>query len=179
MWWIALLEACHRDTPEAHTGVPQERSGCDPLVPEMCALPFPSGYFEREDDTQVTRRRLDYGEESLPVNRDAQQIDGRMLNHLDGYSTATPLLTYFAGVSLEGTIRHDHLEDYTAAEDQLVILYDPAIHPVPDVTVEPDPEDDKAVRVMIDGVVIARVLGDPDLTADQIELVAEDEVHAA
>ena len=71
------------------------------------------------------------------------------------------------------------VEDYDAGTDQLVIVFDPLAHPDPEVTVEPDPSTEGAVHVLFDGTVIARVLDCPDLTPDQIELVAEHEVAAA
>ncbi len=54
-----------------------------------------------------------------------------------------------------------------------MIVYDPSVHPAPEVTVEPDPGTQDAVHVLIDGAVIARVLGQPGLAPGQIALLAE------
>lgn len=69
--------------------------------------------------------------------------------------------------------------DYDPAEDQLVIVYDPTGHPDPVVAVEPDEGTEGAIHILLDGAIIARVLDNPDLTAADITLIAQDEVQAA
>lgn len=49
--------------------------------------------------------------------------------------------------------------DYDPAEDQLLLLYDPAIHPDPAVTVEPPETEGGAHRILIDGIPVAQVFG--------------------
>ncbi|MGL4281559.1 MAG: calcium-binding protein, partial [Albidovulum sp.] len=49
--------------------------------------------------------------------------------------------------------------DYDPAEDQLLLLYDPAVHPDPTVTVEPPEVEGAAHRILIDGIAVAQVFG--------------------
>jgi Ca2+-binding RTX toxin-like protein len=65
------------------------------------------------------------------------------------------------------------IADYNPEEDRLVMLYDPATHPDPEVTVEPDPVLADAMHILIGGTVVAHVLGAPGLTAADVELMAE------
>ena len=47
MFLVSMLAACTgNDDAEPILG---EGSGCDPLVPEVCALPWPSSLYEAED----------------------------------------------------------------------------------------------------------------------------------
>jgi len=55
-----------------------------------CALPFPSNTFARADDTTRTGLRLAFDGSALTVREDAS-----LLNHADGFSRASPLLTAF------------------------------------------------------------------------------------
>lgn len=121
MWWL-LLAGCGGDDPEPT--VPQgEPSGCDPLVPEVCAFPFPSSLFEVEDPSTPTGLRLAYGDQTLPRNRDGVQVSGDLLNRFDGYSVMTPLLAYFDDVALDGTIPVDDL-DRSFADDAKTVIVD-------------------------------------------------------
>ena len=65
------------------------------------------------------------------------------------------------------------IADYNPEEDRLVMLYDPVAHPDPMVTVEPDPALADAMHILIDGAVVAHVLGAAGLTAADVELMAE------
>ena len=85
------------DTPEtvsvAHT------DGCDNLNPIHCMLPFPSDAFLIEDNATATGLRVNYAENTLPVSGslsnsgDSVQIES--LNHLDGMSPSTQIMTAF------------------------------------------------------------------------------------
>ncbi|MGB3315448.1 MAG: calcium-binding protein, partial [Albidovulum sp.] len=65
------------------------------------------------------------------------------------------------------------IADYNPDEDRLVLLYDPVAHPDPEVTVEPDPALADAMQILIDGKVVAHVLGTSGLTPGDVELMAE------
>ena len=67
---LVVLMACSgEDAPPADvpTG---PLSGCDPLDPALCALPFPSSHFLVEDASTPTGLRLNFGPTTLPSNRD-------------------------------------------------------------------------------------------------------------
>ncbi len=76
--------------PEVALG---DRTGCDPIDPSVCALPWPSSYFEEPAQTGsgVT---LAFWPESLPVNRDFVPLRPDAFNERDGFSTATPMLVW-------------------------------------------------------------------------------------
>lgn len=124
---LTALLGCSPETTTPTEPVLGDPSGCDPLVPEICALPFPSGLFEVEDASMPTGRRLAYGPESLPINDNGHRLSPDLMNDKDGYSTMTPILTWFDDVSLEGTIDHAHLDAYAAA-DALTVVVDTTTH---------------------------------------------------
>jgi len=61
------------------------------------------------------------------------------------------------------------IADFDTEQDELVVVYDPALHPDPRLTLEPSPDGD-GVRVMLDGVVLAEVPGASDLQLEDIRL---------
>ena len=93
-----------------------EPSGCDPLVPEVCALPWPSSLFEAEDPSTASGYRLALGPATLPINRDGVQIRPDMMNRKDGYSTLGPMAVWFDGVSIDGVISHTDLAAVDAVD---------------------------------------------------------------
>jgi hypothetical protein len=95
---------------------------CNPLDPSMCALPFPSLFHARPDASTPSGYRLAFGPGSLPVNASSVPWDPTLLNEKDGFSTLTPLLAYFEGVSLQGVIGHEDLAAYLAADAKTVLL---------------------------------------------------------
>jgi hypothetical protein len=115
--FLALLVACTPVEPE-----PGSFSDCDPLDPSLCMLPFPSSFFLREADTP-TGYRVQFGETTLPINRDNVRMNPRYWNEKDGFSISGPLLTWFADLSLDGVVGHPNLADY-AAPDAKVVLVD-------------------------------------------------------
>ena len=62
--------------------------------------------------------------------------------------------------------------DYTAAEDQFVLHYDPARMAAPKVAVSFDPAHPDTAEIRLNGHVIAHVANAPDLCAEDIALVA-------
>lgn len=75
---------------------PPEADGpCDPRIPEICALPWPSDRYLVEDAETETGFRLDYPDEALPANTLGNHVDGSPLGRMDGYSVGTAILLYF------------------------------------------------------------------------------------
>lgn len=64
--------------------------------------------------------------------------------------------------------------DYNPDEDQLLLLYDPAVHPEPAVTVEPPEVAGGAHRILIDGIPVAHVFGASRLDPADILLRPEE-----
>jgi hypothetical protein len=112
---LLWLTACPDEEPV------WEKSGCDPLDPTLCALPFPSDYFTVAAPT-ATGVQVAYTTESFPENNDDTPITPTAWNRRDGFSPGTPMLAYFDDVSLDGVITLDHLEDYTATDVKTVVV---------------------------------------------------------
>ena len=113
IWFLVL--SCGGQPDEE---VLQERTGCDTLDESVCALPFPSSYFLTEDTNSVTGHRVNFGEQSLPKNRDDVQTRPDFWNEKDGFSVNSHMIAYFADLSPEGLIPWDdlgaHLSDTAA-----------------------------------------------------------------
>ena len=68
--WLTLLGlGCSGDEAPTDSVVP-ELSGCDDTDPAMCALPYPSSYFQVADDTTASGVQNAYSETALPIDRD-------------------------------------------------------------------------------------------------------------
>jgi hypothetical protein len=71
----------------------------------------------------------------------------------------------------------DLIDDFDAATDDLVVVYDPERHPDPALTLEPMP-DGSGMTVMLDGVPLAEVPGATDLRPEQVQLRPADPLAA-
>lgn len=99
------MMACN-DTKEDYDGntdpndkVAYEPTDCDPIDPSMCALPFPSNLYLKDDASTATGLALRYGETTLPKGRRAIKPDA--WNGLDGYGVSSPIL--FSAPNLDMT----------------------------------------------------------------------------
>jgi hypothetical protein len=63
------------------------------------------------------------------------------------------------------------ITDYDGAEDQIMVMYDPLVHPSPSVTTEAVEGSDD-VSVLLDGIAVAVVQGGAGLAAGDIRLMA-------
>jgi hypothetical protein len=79
------------------------RSGCDPIDPAACLLPFPNDYFTVPDRSTDTGRRVAFSPEVMPQNIAGTPIDPTEWNRNDGFSPGTPILTRVPGVELKKT----------------------------------------------------------------------------
>lgn len=113
---LSLLAGCHTAPP-----LEEVYSSCDPLDPALCALPFPSSFFQEPADT-VTGVQVAFRADSLGIDRDGNRMDPTRWNERDGFATAGPLLTFFADLSPEGLIAHEDLDAYAAADATTVLL---------------------------------------------------------
>jgi hypothetical protein len=120
-FWLVASCGGGKDLPIDKPMLDEVYSGCDPLDEALCALPFPSGYFQEQAETASGVQNRFY-EESLPMNRDGVRTRPELWNRLDGFSTLTPMLAYFPDVSLDGTIGHDDIGAYTSADAKTVVI---------------------------------------------------------
>jgi hypothetical protein len=112
---VLSLLACNGDEP-----IDEVYSGCDATDPSVCALPFPSTYFQVEADTP-SGWQVSFGESSLPMNRDGVQVRPDYWNEKDGFSTLTPALAWFDDLSTEGLVGHEDIGAYLD-EDVTIVL---------------------------------------------------------
>ena len=113
---IAILTSCtNKPTIE------EVYSECDPLQLEVCALPFPSSFYERTANTP-SGVQIAYGPESLPRNRDWVRLDPTAWNERDGHSIGSPVMVFFDEVSLDGTHGHENIGGYADAEAKTVLI---------------------------------------------------------
>lgn len=68
------------------------------------------------------------------------------------------------------------IADYTASEDQIAVVYDPASGADPVITVEPSEAHAGAAWVLVNGMRLAEVLDAGDLRAEDVSLVPSDQV---
>lgn len=113
------------DLGPAPDGGPPPDPDCDPLVPEVCALPWPSSHYLAEDATADTGFRLRFGPTTLPANRSRKHIDPAPYHRLDGYSVGTPLMVFFPGLDASALPGEDSLAA-SLAEDAPILWFEDA-----------------------------------------------------
>ena len=87
--------SCAKSSDTALCGT---RSGCEILNPSggNCLFPYPSSFFEADDGSTPTGKRINYGPAATPVNNLGVHIDPTAWNaQLDGYSPGTMMLVNF------------------------------------------------------------------------------------
>ncbi len=105
-----FLSSCSRGetvSPLATLHIPDEPD-CDPLVPEVCGMPFPSSQWLVADPTRKTGLRLELGATTLPANASGIHVDPAPYRRLDGYGVGVPAVAFFAdldGADLPGEDR--------------------------------------------------------------------------
>jgi hypothetical protein len=87
-------------------GAPQAPSWpnlvCDPLVPEICAYPFPSNVYTVPDETTPTGRRVSLLDGTLPAASNGYRPGGAPWSASDGFSAGMALLAYLPGAAATG-----------------------------------------------------------------------------
>jgi hypothetical protein len=81
--------------PASAAGVP---TGCDPIDPSACLLPFPNDYFTRADPTTVTGLRLNLPLTGMPRNIAGKPIDPTDWNRSDGFSPGSLIVVKVPGM---------------------------------------------------------------------------------
>jgi len=87
---------CQKSTDTQLCGI---RSGCELLNSSSghCLMPYPSTWFERDDVTTQTGKRLNYPLLAMPTNNNGVRIDPTQWNaQLDGFSPGTLMMANFA-----------------------------------------------------------------------------------
>lgn len=98
---VSALVAGLGSAPAA--AVPPPTSGCDPIDPAACLLPFPNDYFTVRDRSTPTGRRVNLAPELMPRNVAGTPIDPAEWNRNDGFSPGSMLLAAVPGIDLART----------------------------------------------------------------------------
>eukprot|EP01105_Mastigella_eilhardi_P022045 TRINITY_DN539_c0_g2_i3.p1 TRINITY_DN539_c0_g2~~TRINITY_DN539_c0_g2_i3.p1 ORF type:complete len:935 (-),score=183.67 TRINITY_DN539_c0_g2_i3:2046-4850(-) len=97
--------------------------GCDMVDPEMCALPFPSTFFLKQDNTTATGFRVNFGEKTLPKTR-VGFISAKKYNQFDGFSVAGGLLCFFDDVAAPADSGPSNVSAYFASPNASTVIVD-------------------------------------------------------
>lgn len=143
---LALCAGCKKSDDPVPSG---ELSGCDPTDPSLCAMPWPSGYFQVDDPSTGSGKRMTFTDTSLPTNRDNYKFDPSLLNERDGFATLTPMLAWFDGMSLDGTIPQTDIDAYLAADAKTVVIDAATGERIPHFVELDETAEDPAQRTMI------------------------------
>lgn len=68
---------------------------CDPLVPEVCAMPFPSSRWLAKDPGRATGYTLTFGPTTLPATKQGVHVDPAPYARLDGFGVGVPAVAFF------------------------------------------------------------------------------------
>lgn len=95
---------------------------CDPLVPTVCAMPFPSDVWSIEDPTTATGRRVMLGDTTAQLAGGLLVADPTYLSLSDGFSPGATLLAHLPGATVDGLAPPEHPEDSLDPASLTVIL---------------------------------------------------------
>jgi len=119
-------------------GVDLGRPECDPLVPEVCALPWPSDHYLFDRPQPLPQLELALG--ALPVNAEQETVDPELLQVHDGYSVDSPIVLSIPNLDVEDLPNELQIEDSLAEDAPIVLLRRDGLDLVPEPHwVEVDP----------------------------------------
>ena len=108
---------------------PVPQSGCDPIDPAACMLPFPNDYFTVADPSTDTGRRIEFQALAMPRNEAGKPIDPTDYNRADGFSPGQLIVTKVPGLDTPEAFRRTGSVPLTdigsyAERDQPVVVLD-------------------------------------------------------
>lgn len=95
---------------------------CDPINPDLCAMPWPTNRFLEPDDSSPRGALFFVFSNALPSNRMDQLIETQNLGFHDGYSPSTPIHVFLERFDTSGLPDEDDLEA-SLAEDARFMLF--------------------------------------------------------
>ncbi len=84
----------------ARSGSGAAPTGCDPIDPTQCLLPYPDDFFTVRDRSTPTGHRVAFPVAAMPRNAAGVPIDPTAFNRNDGFSPGTPVLLHVNGIDL-------------------------------------------------------------------------------
>lgn len=166
------LAGCSDPETVAIVGPRTLAGDCDPLVPEVCLLPFPSDAYRRPDPSLPSGYRIDLPEAELPAL--TQAGPWRLV---DGYSAGVAPMTFMPGATVTGLPTHADLARSLDADCPTVLIDAATGERIPHFAEldESHPMDDRRVlmirpvRRLQDGTrYIVAIRGVVDATGDPI-----------
>lgn len=95
---------------------------CDPLVPEVCAFPFPSNRWLVPDPSMPSGRRVEFDPLVMPVSTGLVASSPEPFRHSDGFSPGNEFITYLPGMSIVGLADANHIADSLLPDSPTVII---------------------------------------------------------
>ncbi len=130
---LALASGCDGGTNDVDAGPtpvdagPGEdlfRDDCESLVPEYCALPFPSDYWLVDDATSASGRRVNLGDTTLPRAQvpPRRSPDPTPMNLRDGWSINGSILAYLPNATRDGLADAENIAGSIAMDSPTVLI---------------------------------------------------------
>ena len=101
---------------------PPPNPDCDPLVPESCAMPWPSSLYLVEDDERETGYTLTFGPTTLPANILEDHIAPDPYTRMDGYGLGVPIMAIFRNLDAAALPDEYHVGDSVEADAPILLL---------------------------------------------------------
>lgn len=125
---LGPLTGCNEESPPNPVDEPRpleipDDPNCDPLVPEVCGMPFPSSLWLAPDEGTATGYRLRFGDSTLPANLSGVHVAKEPYERLDGFGVGSPALAYFPNVDGNLLPDEEHIED-TLKQDAQVMFFE-------------------------------------------------------
>ncbi len=103
--------------------LPSPYEDCDPLVPQSCAMPWPSNLYLAEDDTRETGYTVTFGATTLPANILEDHIAPDPYTRMDGYGLGAPIMAIFPKLDITGLPNEYQVADSLDA-DAAILLFE-------------------------------------------------------
>ncbi len=95
---------------------------CDPLVPEVCAMPLPSSRWLSPDKSRVTGYTLTFGPTTLPRNPMGVHVDPSPYARLDGFGVGAPAIAFFPDLDGSRLPGEEHIAE-SLTDDARVMMF--------------------------------------------------------
>ena len=102
-----------------------EFADCDPISLTLCAFPFPSNFYTRDDASSPTGLRVHLGKTTIPYTQQGElsyQPDPKYWNEMDGFSPMGPLLYEIPNMSAANLPGHANIGASLDDGSPLVLL---------------------------------------------------------
>ena len=122
---FCLMMGCDEseDKPPVDTLDFELVEGCDPLVPGVCAFPFPSSYYQIESPDTDTGYRIQFGEQTLPASSiTGDHMSPELFRFVDGFGLGTMMYTLIPNLDASNLPNETQIEDSIGEDGSLILL---------------------------------------------------------